>query len=178
MLRRIYLATLIALQLALAIEAVPPLARMLRAHVGTSGLHPGASALVQLGTTSVAAAGLAVALTFPAIALLRHHQRGEARFQGLPRWAIALALTGVAILTAAIAMKLTRPLAPVEARTAISLIARPALTAGVALMAAGALCAELLRRSVAPRRQPACSRRLASARVEVIDPPELRTRAA
>jgi len=65
-----------------------------------------------------------------------------------------------------------------KARTAIALIARAALTAGVALMAAGALCAELLRRSIAPGRKSAMSRRLAAARIEVIDPPESRTRAA
>jgi len=178
MLRRIYLGTLIALQLALAIDVVPALAQMLRTHVGMAGLHTGTPAIVQLGTTSLAAVGLAVALAFPAIALLRHHQRGDVRFRGLPRWAIALALAGAAVLAAAIAMSLAGSVGPLDARAAIALIVRPAVTAGIALMAAGALCAELLRRSIAPERKSAMPRRLPAARIEVIDPPELRTRAA
>jgi len=178
MLRRFYLATLVALQFALAFEVAPRLARVLRADVGAAGLHLDAPAFVGLGAVGVAAVGLALILIFPAIALARHHQRGEVRFRGLPRWAIAVALTGAAILVTVAAMNLAQPFAPADARTALSQIARPAATAGTALMAAGALCAELLRRSIAPWRHTVPFRSHAGGRVEVIDPPELRTRAA
>jgi hypothetical protein len=57
------------------------------------------------------------------------------------------------------------------------LAARPTLNAGLALMAAGALCAELLRRSVGAKRAATTVRRTLPQRIEVTDPPELSTRA-
>ena len=62
-------------------------------------------------------------------------------------------------------------------RMAAVLTARPILNAGLALMAAGILCAEVLRRGVGvPRRVGVL--RDASQRIEVTHPPELATRLA
>ncbi|MEP7181030.1 MAG: hypothetical protein ABI886_02440 [Betaproteobacteria bacterium] len=178
MLRYSYLASLVALQIALAVEAAPPLARMLRTFASAAAAHGGLASIVQLGTTGLAAIGLAVTLIFPAVALLRHRQRGNARFRGVPRWAVAVMLAGAALLVAAVAVKVARPLMPVDLRNVAALVARPALMAGIALMAAGALCAELLRRSVAPRPRPDVAPHASLPRIEVIHPPELSTRAA
>jgi len=177
MLRPAYLLTLVSLQITFAIAAVPPLTRMLSAQVGAAAGHGIVPAIVQLASCSLAALGLAVVLNFPAIALLRHLQRGVVRFRGIPHWAVGVALCGTVILVTAVAAKTLLQLLPVDARTIATLIERPAFTACVALMAAGALCAELLRRSVAPPRSPAPRLRFSPSRIEVTQPRDLRTRA-
>ncbi len=55
------------------------------------------------------------------------------------------------------------------------LIARSGLAGGLAMAAAGVLCAELLRRSVAAARSALPDRHSARGRIEVTHPPELRT---
>lgn len=177
MLRPAYLLTLVSLQIAFAIAAVPPLTRMLSAQVSAAAIHGTVPAIAQLASCSLAALGLAIVLNFPAIALLRHLQRGVVRFRGIPNWAVAVALGGAMILITAIAAGAVRPLLPVDARAIATLIERPAFTAGVALMAAGALCAELLRRSVGPPRVSAAPLRFLPSRIEVTHPRDLRTRA-
>jgi hypothetical protein len=188
MLRPAYLLTLVSLQVAFAMLAVPPLTRILSVQVSATGTHGAVAAILQLASCSLAALGLAVVLNFPAIALLRHLRRGAARFRGIPHWAVAVALTGAAILLAVIAVNAARPLLPVDARALAGLVERPALMAAIALMAAGALSAELLRRSVAPpgmwmatampRPAPAAAAplRFSLPRIEVTHPLDLRTR--
>jgi hypothetical protein len=58
------------------------------------------------------------------------------------------------------------------------LTARPVVNAGLALMAAGVLCAEVLRRSVGVPRIVILPRDTAPQRIEVTHPPELATRLA
>src|SRR5262250_1982093 len=80
---------------------------------------------------------------------------------------------GLAVLcTGAVALALL-PMLPVDARMPTVLVARAVVAGGLALAVAGVLCAELLRRSVAPASAAAVVRR--ADRVEVTHPPELRT---
>lgn len=173
--RSVYLATLVTLQLALVAKVAPPVAQALRADA-LAGLAPGGwPALLQLGATGMAVAGAALALVFPGLALSRHRRAGAMRFLGLPQWAVAMALCGIALLGFATLGLTLAPAMPAELRTIVLHMARPAGTGGLALATAGVLCAELLRRSVAVRganrgaRQPG--------RIEVTYPPDLRTRA-
>ena len=67
---------------------------------------------------------------------------------------------------------------PAEAQMTAVLIARPIAAGGLALAAAGVLCAELLRRSVAGAHEVTARGRSKPGRVEVTHPPELRTHGA
>lgn len=176
MLRSVYLATLTVLQLALIVELAPPVAAAIRADA-LAGLAPdGWPALMQGFAMGLAVAGSAVALVFPGMAFARHKRAGPMRFLGLPRWAIAIALVGVAILAMATVALAVASALPAEIRFAVALISRPALSGGLALTTAGVLCGELLRRSV-PARGPKHASRHATGRIEVTYPPELRTHA-
>ncbi len=177
MLRSFYLATLLALQLALIVKVAPPLALALRAEAMTSAAPEGWPALLQLGTTGLAVAGTTLALVFPGIALARHGRAGAHRFLGLPGWAVALALSGTTLLAAAALAPVLALLLPGDDRAAAVLVARPGAVAGLALAAAGVLCAELLRRSVATSHASMRDARVPTGRIEVTYPPELRTRA-
>ena len=75
-----------------------------------------------------------------------------------------------------VALALVRTL-PAEAQMTAVLIARPIAAGGLALAAAGVLCAELFRRSVAAARASAGNRGRPG-RIEVTHPPELRTHGA
>lgn len=174
MLRSIYLVALAMLQLALIVELAPPLALGLRANA-LAGLAPeGWPALLQLFAIGLAVAGTALALVFPGVALARHQRAGPMRFVGLPRWAIALAVTGALLLAMATLALTIAPALPPEIRISVLLVSRPALSGGLALAAAGVLCGELLRRSV-PARGVKLALRRALGRIEVTHPPELRT---
>jgi len=176
--RNVYLATLLLLQIALIGCVAPPLARMLPL-VTAPGLAPGGwPAMLQLLATAATIAGTSVALAFPVIALARHRRSGPQRFLGLPDWATVLASFGIAAFAAgSTALALVSAL-PADARMTAVLVARPLVAGGVAMAAAGVLCAELLRRSVAPARESADRRRGNPGRVEVTHPPELRTQVA
>jgi hypothetical protein len=177
MLRLIYLATLVVLQLALVVKLAAPLGAALRVDA-LAGLAPaGWPAMLQILATGLAVAGASLALLFPGVALARHRLSGAMRFLGLPAWAVGLALAGVALLAAAALGLALAPIMPAESRTIAYLVARPAVTGGLALATAGVLCAELLRRSVAV---PGRAQRTAPrhARIEVTYPPDLRTCAA
>jgi hypothetical protein len=176
--RNVYLATLLLLQVALIGCVAPPLARMLPL-VTAPGLAPGGwPATLQLLATAATIAGASVALAFPVIALARHRRSGPQRFLGLPVWATVLASFGIAALAAgSTALALVSAL-PADARMTAVLVARPLVAGGVAMAAAGVLCAELLRRSVTPARESADRRRSKPGRVEVTHPPELRTQVA
>ena len=174
MLRSVYVATLSILQLALVVKLAPPLAQALRADVLAGVAPEGWPAMLQLFATGLAVAGLALALVFPGIALARHKRAGSMRFLGLPRWAVALAIAGVAVLVvAALAVALASTL-PAEIRLLVLLVSRPAFTGGLALAVAGVLCGELLRRSV-PARGFKPTLRPVTGRIEVTSPPDLRT---
>ena len=175
--RSLYLVTLVLLQIALIGWVSPPLAQALRLETAP-GLAPGGwPAMLQLVATAATIVGTSVALAFPALALTRHRRSGSQRFLGLPGWATALASCGsAAMLAACVALALVSML-PVDAQMTAVLIARPIAAGGLAVAAAGVLCAELLRRSVAPARASAGSRSKPG-RIEVTHPPELRTHGA
>jgi len=175
MLRLPYLTTLLILQLALVVKLAPPLGQALRVDA-LAGLAPdGWPAMLQLIATGLAVAGAALALVFPGVALARHRRAGPLRFLGLPGWAVAMALAGIALLGAAALGLALAPWLPAETRVIAFLIARPTVTGGLALATAGVLCAELLRRSVAAAHGPRSGAHPAHGRIEVTHPPELRT---
>jgi len=175
--RRLYLATLVVLQIALIGWISPPLAQALRFETAP-GLAPGEwPSMLQLLATAATIVGTSGALAFPALALARHRRSGPLRFLGLPRWATALASCAIAAMCAAFVALALVPMLPVDARMTAALIARPIAAGGLALAAAGVLCAELLRRSVAPAREIA-GNRIMPGRTEVTHPQELRTHGA
>jgi hypothetical protein len=176
MIRRLYLATLVALQVALIVMLAPPLAEALR--VGPPTLADDAVDVARTALGVVAIAATALALAFPGFALLRHRRRGVARYAGLPRWTVATALAGGAVF--AVAATLAGVARAFDSGDApdVAELAACAANAGLALMAAGALCAEVLRRSVRLPKVVASTRHATSTRVEVVAPADLATRAA
>jgi hypothetical protein len=176
--RPLYLSTLPILQLTLVVELAPPLAHALRLEAAPGLAPSGWPAMLQLVATAAAVVGSSLALVFPGIALSRHRRNGLLRFLGMPRWAVTLALVGAATLvTGAILLGLV-PLLPVETGATSVLIGRPCVAGGLALSTSGVLCAELLRRTLAPARAAAVGPQRGPGRVEVTHPPELRTRVA
>ena len=175
MVHRLYLLALLALQLALIVKLAPPLAQALRTDA-LPGLAPeGLPALLQFVATGLAVAGAALALAFPGVALLRHRRAGSHRFLGLPGWAVALALAGTLLLGAAALLLVLAPMLPDDMGMTATLVARSGIAGGLAMAAAGVLCADLLRRSVAGGRPALPARDSGRGRIEVTHPPELRT---
>ena len=178
MYRRLYLTTLLFVQLALLGKLAPPLARVLAADLA-AGLAPGGwPSIVQLVAAAAAITGTSLSLAFPVVALARHRRAGVQRFQGLPAWATALALGGATAVAAGVIGQALIPMLPVDTRMTAVLVARPIITGGLALAVAGLLSAELLRRSVGPARASAPSAHRRSGRVEVTHPADLRTHTA
>lgn len=175
MLRLLYLAALLVLQLALIVKLAPPFAQALQMDALAGHAPEGWPAMLQLIATGLAVAGASLALVFPGVALARHRRAGTHRFLGLPAWAVGLALSGIALLAAAALGLALAPVLPAELRAVAYLVARPAITGGLALATAGVLCAELLRRSVAATRGAPSALHHAHGRIEVTYPPELRT---
>jgi len=174
--RRLYLCTLLVLQLALIVKLTPPLAHALSVDAAP-GMAPGGwPAMLQLVATAAAVAGTSLALVFPGVALSRHRRGGVLRFLGMPRWAVTLALGGTAALGAGAFALVLVPLLPADEGMTAALIARPVVAGGLALATAGVLCAELLRRGAAAAHGAQASARRSSGRIEVTHPPELRTR--
>ncbi len=177
MFRKLYLATLLALQFGLLLRVGPALGDALGRDAALGAIPGGWFAVLHYASAAGAVFGAAVALTFPALALLRHRQRGDPRFRGMPRWAVGMALTGGGVLATALFVGSALPgLAP-DARWTAILVERPALDAGLALMAAGTLCAELLRRSVGLQFAAPGPRRTLADLIEVTHPRDLSTRA-
>jgi hypothetical protein len=172
--RRFYLATLVLLQIALIGWVSPPLAQALRFETAPGLAPSGWPAMLQLLAAAAAIVGASVALAFPALALTRHRRSGPLRFLGLPRWATALASCANAAMCVAFVALALVPALPADSQMTAVLIARPVATGGLALAAAGVLCAEILGRRVAAPRDSARSR-MAAGRIEVTHPPELRT---
>ncbi len=174
--RAAYLAALALLQAALMIDVAPRLAAALvpRAHLA---IGPAWLAVAQVAGYALALAGSAIALAFPAIALARHAQRGRMRFLGLPRFGTWLAIAGASAFAAAQALAWVAHSSLAIAGAAVAGIAPSLASGGIALMAAGALTAEVLRRGVAPLRVPIAPWHCRPVRIEVIDPRELATHA-
>lgn len=151
MLRACYLTALCGLQVLLAWQLVPPLAALLdrHLHLGTAG--DGWHAAVEVLCAAAAAGGGALSLGFPSLALMRHAQRGAERFTGVPRTAVAVTLAGAALLLwpGALLVLQHGVAYPVDPR--IGAAAAPFAPAGIALMSAGTLFGELLRRNRVPR---------------------------
>lgn len=174
--RRLYLFTLLVLQLALIVELTPPLAHALSVDAAPGMAPPGWPAILQLVATAAGVAGTSLALVFPGLALSRHRRGGVLRFFGLPRWAVTLALVGAAALAAGAGVLMLLPIAPVDVRMTAALVARSLVVGGLALTTAGVLCAELLRRNPASGNPSVAGSRGKPGRIEVTHPPELRTR--
>jgi len=171
-----YLAALVLLQAALLIDVAPRLAAALvpRAHLA---LGPAWLTVAQAVAYALALAGSAIALAFPAIAFARHAQRGRMRFLGLPRYGIWLAIAGASAFAAAQTLAWVAHAGLAIADAAVAGIAPSLASGGIALMAAGVLTAEVLRRGIAPVRVPIAPWHCRPVRLEVIDPRELATRA-
>jgi hypothetical protein len=175
MVRRLYQATLLALQLALLVEVAPQIAIALALNAAFGAFPHGWPAIVHVASIAAAVVGGALTLAFPGIALLRHRQRGTLRFGGLPDWAVVLSLAGGTLFALGLAVNSIVPFLAPDARMAAVLTARPALDAGIALMAAGVLWAELLRRSIGVPSIVLVSRPAGSDRIEVVHPKDLST---
>ena len=176
--RRLYLLTLPILQAALIFELATPFAHALRVEVAAGTAPAGWPAIVQLVAATAAIVGTAAALAFPALVLARHRRAGLVRFCGLPRGPVTLAFCGGASLAAGYALLALSPALPDEARVVAAFLARPVVVGGLALAAAGVLCAELLRRSTLASTFAAGAQPRGPGRIEVTHPPELATRAA
>jgi hypothetical protein len=175
--RRLYLATLVLLQIALIGCVSPALAQALLLETAPGLAPAGLPAVLQLLGTAATVVGTSIALAFPALALARHRRGGPLRFLGLPAWAAVLASCGSATMCAGFILLSLVPILHADDRMTAVLIARSLAAGGLALAAAGVVCAEVLRRSVSTARDSARSH-TKSGRVEVTHPPELRTRAA
>jgi hypothetical protein len=166
--RSLYLCMLALLQLALAAHVAPALARTFKAHALFASLHDGWPAAAHLGGLALAIVGAAIALQFPLLALARHAKRGPLRFLGLPPWATHVGLAGAVVFALALVGAAIVALDP-GVREVVAPVVQSAATAGTATMAAGALCAEMLRRSVPPAPFVAAPRRAGTAKAETID---------
>jgi hypothetical protein len=124
----------------LAWQVVPLIALLLTRHVPLGRAPDGLPAVLEVASAAVCVLGAGLTLSYPSIVIMRHVQRGAERFSGLPPWALVVTFTGGMLLgmhgmlhafglahTSSIPFTLGAP--------------------GVALMSAGVLFAELLRRS-------------------------------
>jgi hypothetical protein len=176
MIRLLYQVTLFALQIAMLLHVAQPLAQVLGNDAAFGAFPDGPLAALQIASSVTAVLGSALALAYPGIALFRHRQRGGSRFDGVPRWPVALALAGTAIFLLATILDGVAPVIASADPLTAALTARPLRNAGLALMAAGVLCAEILRRSVGVPRVIVVPRDPSPPRIEVMHPPELATR--
>ena len=146
MIRHCYLAALCALQVMLAWQLVPITALVLTRHVPLGRAGDGIAAVAEIACAAVCVVGAGLTLAYPCIAIMRHLQRGEQRFTGLPRWAIGLTFAGAVLLALdGLVRGLGASLPGLDQRPLAS--ALPLAAPGVALMSAGALFGELLRRT-------------------------------
>lgn len=152
MIRTCYLAALCVLQVMLAWQLVPIVALVLMRHVPLGSAADGWPAVLEIACAAVCVVGAGLSLAYPCIIVMRHVQRGAQRFTGLPRWAVMLTLIGGTLLAADAALRTLAPSLPMlDQRTLGAMF--PLAAPGTALMSAGALLAELLRRSLPTRRR-------------------------
>jgi len=152
--RRCYLAALCVLQIMLAWQLVPIIALVLMRHVPLGRAADGWPAVLEIASAALCVVGAGLSLAYPSIVLMRHAQRGPQRFAGLPIWAVVLTFSGCALLAVDGAVRMLAPWLPIVQQRPLG-AALPLAAPGVALMCAGALFAELLRRT-----RPAYSRTL------------------
>lgn len=146
MMRGCYLTALCVLQVMLAWQLVPIVALVLMRHVPLGHAADGWPAVMEVASAALCVIGSGLSLSYPCIVLMRHLQRGAERFAGVPRWAVALMFCGGALLGMHFAVRLAGPWLPVvDGRPLATMV--PLAAPGVALMSAGVLLAELLRRS-------------------------------
>jgi len=146
MMRRCYLVALCVLQVMLAWQLVPIVALVLMRHVPLGHAADGWPAVAEIASAAMCVIGSGLTLAYPCIVMMRHVQRGAQRFTGLPRWAVALVFAGCVLLAMHFAIRFLSPWLPRVDQRPISAML-PLAAPGVALMSAGVLFAELLRRS-------------------------------
>ncbi|HZQ63124.1 MAG TPA: hypothetical protein VFC24_17340 [Casimicrobiaceae bacterium] len=146
MIRRCYLAALVALQVMLAWQLVPVVAIVLTRHVPLGRSGDGLGAVLEIACAVICVVGAGLALSFPCVAIMRHVQRGVQRFTGLPHWAVALTFSGTALLLVEGVMRAVDTWAPMADQRPVASVL-PLAAPGVALMSSGVLLAEMLRRT-------------------------------
>ena len=172
MLRPCYLAALCVLQVMLAWQLVPLVALVLTRHVPLGHAADGWPAVMEVASAALCVVGAGLTLSYPCIMLMRHIQRGAHRFAGLPRWAVVLMFLGCALLAMHFALRAAAPWLPLFDDRPLGAML-PLAAPGVALMSAGALFAELLRRS-RPTRPRVLSPIAATVRMRRIAASEIR----
>jgi hypothetical protein len=150
--RNLYLGTLALLQAAMMWQVLPAVVGLLQRQIPLGGAADFWTSTIQLGAALTCIVASAVVLAFPTIALLRHFEHGPHRFVLLPPWACNTAITGAAMLVAAL---LPRMLGDPGGTDAARSTAMPLALTGFSVMHAGALAAELLRRNPYVRRSEA-----------------------
>ena len=146
MLRTIYLVAIAALQAMLAWQLVPRVAAILQRELPLGGVPDGWPAVAQVGCAALCVAGAGLCLGCPSVVLMRHLQRGPERYRALPRWTVLLTLAGAVLLTLDGGLRLV-PATLTRAAAKLPVDALPLGATGVALMSAGALLGEILRRN-------------------------------
>ena len=170
-----YLVALALLQIALAVAVAPPLSAALRAHAAIVDAPNLAAAVLRLAIVGIAMTGGAFALAGPLLALLRHRQRGALRFRGLPRTAAAATIGGAALIATTGLVQLLIEHAVFDPPAWLHDLLPAATDASIAATVGGAICAEMLRRSVAPPQLIGHTVPPRQVTVQVVAPEELRT---
>jgi hypothetical protein len=173
--RHAYLIALLLLQIALVVDCAPALSVALRAQSAILDATSALTAALRFGLVVTAMAGAAFALAGPLFALLRHHQRGAARFRGLPRWAVAIAIAGAALLAVAYLGGIALDHSDLGDLGLLEDLLPTAIDAAIAVTAGGVVAAEVLRRSIPPPRLLGESMPMRQVLVEVVQPDDLRT---
>ncbi|MEP7206718.1 MAG: hypothetical protein ABI920_07255, partial [Casimicrobiaceae bacterium] len=145
--RSLYIAAIVVLQVMLAWKLVPIIALGLQQHIRLGTLPDGWPSILQVTGAAACVVGTGLALGYPSVALMRHVQRGVQRFVGLPPWTIALTFMGLALLGMDAALRALARLPGSEAAEELLAAALALGPTGVALMSAGVLLGEILRRN-------------------------------
>ncbi|MEO5700416.1 MAG: hypothetical protein ABIS17_10780 [Casimicrobiaceae bacterium] len=147
MIRGVYVAAIVVLQVMLAWKLVPIIALALQQHIRLGTLPDGWPSILQVTAAAICVVGTGLALGYPSVALMRHVQRGVQRFVGLPPWTIALTFAGLALILIDAALRAMARLPSSEAAAELLAATLPLGPTGIALMSAGVLLGEILRRN-------------------------------
>ncbi len=147
MMRVVYLAALAILQVMLAWQLVPTVALVLQEHIRLGTLPDGWPSILQVAAAAVCVVGAGLTLGYPSVALMRHAQRGAQRFAGLPAWTVLLTFAGIVLLAGDAALRAFAYAADVPQAARLIAAALPLAPTGVALLSAGVLMGEILRRN-------------------------------
>jgi hypothetical protein len=176
--RTAYLASLVVLQLALMSEVTPQVAEFIRVHSAILHAWDAPTAMLRMVVAGIAMLGATIVLAAPGLAFLRHHQRGGLRFLGLPSWAVCCAVAGALLFMLAFVAPHGFAFLAGAGVDTWAAVEQSVRDAAIAMMAGGAIGAELLRRSVAPPQLLRECMPIRHVHVEVVHPDDLRTRAA